>query len=302
MGFRYRITVFTPTYNRAYTLPRVYECLRRQSFADFEWLVIDDGSSDGTEALVRGWAGEENPFPIRYYWFENAGKQREINRALKLAQGALFLVLDSDDTITSDALERIDGWERTLPRDGTFCGVAGNMQYSDRHIVNPLFGAGYQDSTMLARMKEACGADCVWIGADRAWAFYTEVFRRYPYPEFEGERFISEAVTWNRMAAAGYRIRCFNEIIYEFEHMDDGYTASITRTLLRNPRGYGLWKAETAEFLHYGFRKRLMLYYSFYCDFAGQYPAREIAGFVHCPVPLMELLALCYRVRHGRKV
>ena len=92
MAFDFKITVFTPTYNRAYILENLYRSLQRQSYGDFEWLVVDDGSSDGTEALFDRWRREENPFPIRYVRQENGGKCRAINHGLKLARGELFFL------------------------------------------------------------------------------------------------------------------------------------------------------------------------------------------------------------------
>ena len=111
MAFSYKITVFTPTYNRAYILENLYRSLQRQSFTDFEWLVVDDGSSDGTKALFERWQQEDNPFPIRYCYKENGGKCRAINYGLKLAQGELFFTVDSDDYLTDDALEKVAIWE-----------------------------------------------------------------------------------------------------------------------------------------------------------------------------------------------
>ena len=106
MAFSYKITVFTPTYNRAYILENLYRSLQRQSFTDFEWLVVDDGSSDGTKALFERWQKEDNPFPIRYCYKENGGKCRAINYGLKLAQGELFFTVDSDDYLTDDHWKR----------------------------------------------------------------------------------------------------------------------------------------------------------------------------------------------------
>ena len=96
------ITVFTPTYNRAYIINRLYESLQRQEIHNFEWLVVDDGSVDETEELFRTWMNNESKFPIRYYKKKNGGKCRAINFALDLAKGKLFFVVDSDDYLTED--------------------------------------------------------------------------------------------------------------------------------------------------------------------------------------------------------
>ena len=103
----YIFTVFTPTYNRAHTLSRVYKSLADQTFKNFEWLIVDDGSTDGTKVLIEKWT-EEASFPIRYFYQENQGKHIAHNLGVKKARGELFLSLDSDDTCVPEALERFN--------------------------------------------------------------------------------------------------------------------------------------------------------------------------------------------------
>lgn len=98
------ITIFTPTYNRAYRLPNLYKSLQEQTCKDFEWLVVDDGSTDNTSKLFEQWQAEENSFPIRYFKQPNGGKHRAINRGVKEAKGELFFIVDSDDTLSSNAI------------------------------------------------------------------------------------------------------------------------------------------------------------------------------------------------------
>ena len=100
------LTVFTPAYNRAVTLPRLYESLLRQTCFDFEWLIIDDGSSDDTSRLIHSFTGE-GKFPVRYVYKENGGKHTAHNLALEEAEGEWFLCVDSDDTLAPDAVEMV---------------------------------------------------------------------------------------------------------------------------------------------------------------------------------------------------
>ena len=195
MAFSYKITVFTPTYNRAYILENLYRSLQRQSFTDFERLVVDDGSSDGTKALFERWQKEDNPFPIRYCYKENGGKCRAINYGLKLAQGELFFTVDSDDYLTDDALEKVALWESTLPKDQKFCGIVANGGQSPTETPNTRFEEAYLDGNAFDMYGR--------IDGERALIFYTEIHRNYLYPEFPGEKFMTEAVTWNRMAYDG---------------------------------------------------------------------------------------------------
>ena len=100
------LTVCTPTYNRAHTLPRLYESLVRQTSQDFEWLVVDDGSTDNTRELVDGWVAEGR-IRIRYVYKENGGKPSAHNLGVRMAAGELFFCVDSDDYLTDNAVEVI---------------------------------------------------------------------------------------------------------------------------------------------------------------------------------------------------
>ncbi|WP_291236073.1 glycosyltransferase family A protein [Frisingicoccus sp.] len=294
-----RITVFTPTYNRAHIIEKLYRSLQAQTFHDFEWLVIDDGSSDHTDQLFLKWMKEDNPFKIRYVYAENKGKMKELNYAMDLAVGELFFTVDSDDALTSDALEKIDIWERTIPQDGGFCGLAGSMGYNSVELSNPRLPGEYYDASLFQRYQDN-GKE--YIGADRAWVFYTNVYRTYKFPEFEGEKFIAEAVVWNRMAHDGLKIRCFNDVIYVFEHQEGGLTDVMSQTLIRSPRGYGLWQAEMMRFMNYSLKRRLKQYYIFYCDLMEKHSTREIASYIQCPICVMMALETVYRLKHRRRI
>ena len=189
MAFEYKVTVFTPTYNRAYIIEELYRSLQRQTYTDFEWLVIDDGSADNTEELFEGFCRENNPFPIRYIKKENGGKCRAINRGLELARGELFFTVDSDDYLTDDALEKVVQWEAVLHKDQKFCGIVANRGTTPDSTPNPMLPGDYLDSNAFEMYDSALG--------EKALIFYTEIHRKYLYPEFEGERFMTEAVTWH---------------------------------------------------------------------------------------------------------
>lgn len=109
-----RITVFTPTFNRGYIIEKLYESLKNQTFKEFEWLVIDDGSNDNTEEIFDKINKNNDFFKVRYYKKENGGKHRAINQGVELAEGELFFIVDSDDQLTSYALEYIDKWEKSI--------------------------------------------------------------------------------------------------------------------------------------------------------------------------------------------
>lgn len=279
MEFSYPVTVFTPTYNRAYILGDLYHSLQRQTCMDFEWLIVDDGSADDTKALVASWQGEENPFPIRYVYQENGGKCRAINRGLKEADGRLFFTVDSDDYLTDDAIEKVIRWDGELPKDGHFCGYVGNRGITPTQTPNRLFPGGYLDGTALDRYDQVDG--------ERAFVFYTEIHRKYLYPEFPGEKFLTEAATWDLMAHDGYKMRFYNDIIWIWEYKDDGLTRAGYRVFLENPQGTGLFFRQKAEFLHYSLWNKLTLWYGYATDAMDRCTDEQIASYIGMPKALV---------------
>ena len=275
MEFAYKITVFTPTYNRAYTLEALYRSLQRQTFHDFEWLIVDDGSTDGTEKLVNKWQAEENPFPVRYVWQENGGKCRAINHGLELAAGELFFTVDSDDYLLPDALENAARWESELPQNGKFCAVSGNLGTAPGKTPNAPLPGPYYDGTALDRYGVVKG--------ERAMLFYTQVHRQYPYPVCEGERFMTEAVAWNRMAADGWKIRFYNEILTIYEYREDGLTSAGDDLFWNNLQGTGIFFREKAEYLHDPLRKKLTMWYGYATEAAGRLSDAQIADYIGMP-------------------
>lgn len=279
MEFSYPVTVFTPTYNRAYILGDLYHSLQRQTCMDFEWLIVDDGSADDTKAMVASWQGGKNPFPIRYVYQENGGKCRAINRGLKEADGRLFFTVDSDDYLTDDAIEKVIRWDGELPKDGHFCGYVGNRGITPTQTPNRLFPGGYLDGTALDRYDQVDG--------ERAFVFYTEIHRKYLYPEFPGEKFLTEAVTWDLMAHDGYKMRFYNDIIWIWEYKDDGLTRAGYRVFLENPQGTGLFFRQKAEFLHYSLWNKLTLWYGYATDAMDRCTDEQIASYIGMPKALV---------------
>ena len=285
MEYKYKITVFTPTYNRAYIIETLHRSLQRQCCTDFEWVVVDDGSSDGTEELFARWAREENPFPIRYHKQENGGKCRAINRGLEMAEGELFFTVDSDDYLTDNALEKVIQWDAELPRDQKYCGFAGNRGTTPDFTPNRLFEGGYLDGTALDRYgskQELYGK----VDGERAYVFYTDIHRQYMYPEFPGEKFLTEAVTWDRMAWDGYKMRYVNPVT-------GGY-----------PMGTGLFFRQKAKFLNYSLKDILGMWYGFTCDAMERCSDAQIAEYIDMPrwlvKPMKWIHALVQVIRKKR--
>ena len=293
MEHSYPITVFTPTFNRAYIIENLYRSLQRQTCKDFEWVVVDDGSSDNTGELFAKWAAENAGFPIRYVRQENGGKCRAINHGLELARGRLFFTVDSDDYLTDDAVEKVLRWEAELPADQKFCAVSGNLGTAPDETPNTPLPGEYFDGNAFDRY----GA----VDGERALIFYTDIHRKYLYPGFPGENFLTEAIAWNRMAHDGYRIRYYNDIIWIYEYKEDGLTKAGASIYLRNPRGYGLFLKEKMEFLDMGFREKWDLWVSYIINVGDRYPTKVVAEAIGLPVIVVAMLKALRKLKRVLK-
>ena len=199
-------TVFTPTYNRADVLPRVYDSLHRQTLRDFEWLVVDDGSTDGTAELIARWAAEAD-FPIRYVRRPHSGFPATFNHGVAEARGTLFLSLDSDDTCLPDALERLKHHWDAIPADqvGRFVGVTGLCVDVAGAVVGDAFPADVVDSDFLEMMLR-------YRVTGEKWGFQRrDVMTRFPFPERAIETWGQIGSIWSAISRAGYKTRYVNE-------------------------------------------------------------------------------------------
>lgn len=240
-----QITVFTPTYNRGYIIEKLYKSLQQQTCNCFEWLVIDDASNDGTEKLFKQWMQEKNSFPIRYYYrSEGGGKHRAINEGVKLAQGSLFFIVDSDDSLTDSTIQKLIEWDAQIENKENFAGVAGNKCYPNMTIVGTTFSGNFVDAPSTERAK-------LNINGDKAEAYYTKILRKYPFPEFEGERFITERVVWDKIGADGYKIRWYNDNIYICDYLPDGLTKNGDALFRKNPKGAAYNLLQMMQIYHY---------------------------------------------------
>ena len=128
------LTVLTPTYNRGNTLANLYDSLCRQQERDFEWLIIDDGSTDHTKELCEKW-GQEADFQVRYFWQENGGKHRALNKGIPLAQAPFIYIIDSDDYLTDNAVELIRLWINKVKPNPKCAGVSGTRISKHGQII-----------------------------------------------------------------------------------------------------------------------------------------------------------------------
>jgi glycosyltransferase involved in cell wall biosynthesis len=200
-------TVFTATFNRAHTLHRVYDSLSAQTVRDFEWLIVDDGSDDGTRALAARWRDAAD-FPIRYIWQANRGKHVAFNRGVRTAAGQLFLPLDSDDACMPHALERFLHYWNSIPGDekARFTGVTARCMNDAGQPIGRAFPHDITDSDSLTMRYE-------FQITDEKWGFHrTSVLRQFPFPENVPRGYLPEAVVWSQIARV-YKTRFVNEAL-----------------------------------------------------------------------------------------
>ena len=227
------LTIFTPTYNRYHLIDNLYQSLLVQTNHNFEWLVIDDGSTDDTEAYFQNLLKQQQPFEIRYVRQPNGGKHRAINKGVSLAQGELFFIVDSDDYLTPDAVSKVYQWNDSLDSSTKWAGFAGLKGFSvDKHV-----GGRHSKNFIDAKNNERHQLN---LEGDKAEVYFTSVLKKYPFPEFEGEKFISEEVVWNAIARDDYYLRWFNEIIYICEYLEGGLTKDYSK-YRKNPLGALAW-------------------------------------------------------------
>lgn len=231
-----KITIFTPSFNRAYILPQLYKSLCNQSHKDFEWLIIDDGSTDDTESLIATFQ-KECKIEIVYLKSENKGKHRAINKGVELARGELFFIVDSDDSLSEGALEIISKHFENIRDDRSFAGVSGLRVFPNGKRIGGEVNFNVLDCTSLEfRMK-------YHINGDMAEVWRTDVIKQYPFPDVIGETFCPEALVWNRIAQH-YKLRYFAEGIYICEYLPDGLTAKITKIRRDSPTYSRLYYSE----------------------------------------------------------
>lgn len=234
-----KITVYTPTYNRANLLQNLYKSLLQQTYRNFEWLIIDDGSTDNTKQVVNGFISQ-GIIDIRYFYKQNGGQHTALNMGIEKAEGTLLMDVDSDDYLTDNALERIVYWESTIVGRGGYAGVSGlRMYFSGEQIGTKWSGSKeYIDATNLERKD-------IGLEGDKAEAYYVEVLKKYyPIPVFEGENDVEKGVLWDRIAYAGYKMRWFNEKIYCCEYLESGMTSNIKSNYIKNFQGFTYWKKQ----------------------------------------------------------
>lgn len=229
------LTVFTPAYNRAHTLPRTYVSLQRQDCKDFIWLIVDDGSSDNTAELVKEWQKKDSGFEIRYVYKENGGMHTAHNTAYENIDTELNTCIDSDDELADGAVSKIlKKWDEV--KNQGYAGIVGlDADMNTGKIIGTDFGVGKADTT-LTEFYAAGGL------GDKKLVYRTDVITQYPpYPVFEGEKYVALAYKY-RLIDQEYKLAVLNEVLCNVEYQQDGSSMNMYRQYVRNPRGFAFWR------------------------------------------------------------
>lgn len=232
------ITVFTPTYNRKELLFRLYESLLGQTSKDFEWLIVDDGSSDGTEETINSFI-KENKIPITYIAKSNGGKHTAFNLGVKNANGELFFCVDSDDFLPPNAIEDIINASDKISQNNISGIIAYKNDINGKRLSNELpSDISYSTAYILDKIHGCCGE----------WSFIykTEILKNNLYPEIKGEKFIGESVLYDKLGNS-FDMYLLNKIVTTCEYQNDGLTSHFFATMLKNPIGYKIYYGQRID-------------------------------------------------------
>lgn len=221
------ITILTPTYNRGNMLPKLYDSILKQTAGSFKWLIIDDGSSDFTRDTVASWI-KKGLIKIEYIYQENGGKHTALNRAVEQIETDLTFIVDSDDYLPENAIETILRYHKKYNEVKGLCGYSFLRFYPDGKVNEAYFP---QDELIDTYVNARINAG---IAGDKAEVFFTDILKRYPFPVFQGEKFMPEDLVWVQMSGP-YKMVHINQCVYISDYLDGGLTRSGKRMKLKSP-------------------------------------------------------------------
>lgn len=223
------ITILTPSYNRG-ALDNLFKSLQKQTLKDFEWLLIDDGSTDDTKNIVTEMQ-QSADFPVRYIYKENGGKHTALNVGVQQIASELTFIVDSDDTLVPNAIETIFEYHEKYGKQDKLCGYSFLRQYPNGEINGKPFVPDEKVGTFID-----CRINANDTHADKAEVFFTKCLREYPFPEYNNEKFLGEDIVWIRMALK-YQMVHINKAIYVGTYLDDGLTKNRRTNNIKSPYG-----------------------------------------------------------------
>lgn len=226
------LSIITPTYNRAYLLPRLYDSLTNQTCKEFEWIVIDDGSIDSTKELVERWK-LENVFEIKYIYQENSGKYIAHNTGVLNATGELCMCVDSDDYISNQCVEKIlNKWK--IKENSYLAGIIALKATLDGRLIGDKFPEFLEESTLFELSEKYKN------NSDKTLIYKTSILKKFLFPNFPNTKFITECVVYDQIDKV-YKSLLYNEILCYCEYQNDGYSKNYRKLMLNNPIGFNIY-------------------------------------------------------------
>lgn len=278
------LTVFTPAYNRAHTLPRTYQSLLEQDCKEFIWLIIDDGSTDETAELVKNWQSEDNGFEIQYIYKENGGMHTAHNTAYENIHTELNICIDSDDCQAKGAVKKIlKTWEEV--REKGYAGLIGLDADFQGKIIGKRFKTNLKETTLTGYY--AAGGT-----GDKKLVYRTDVINQYPpYPVFEGEKYVALAYKY-RLIDQEYKLAVIDEVLCNVEYQEDGSTGTMWKQYVTNPNGFAFWRKVCMQYPMS--RKRLFVDCIHYVS--SSILAHNTKFVVESPNKILTLLAIPFGI------
>lgn len=234
------ISVFTATYNRADKLRELYASLQKQSFKDFEWVIVDDGSTDNTKEVIEEFI-KNNDIKINYIYKENGGKMSAHNFGLDYVKGEIFVNIDSDDCAVEDCLKKVNESYKKIENNSEIGGIAFlDINKNTKEVIGSLFPKEEVVDTYynIYNLYKVTG--------DKEFTFKTNVLREFKFPQFDNEKFIPEACLFNRLCKK-YKIMFSNVPVIEIEYLENGYSNNYFKLAKNNPKGQVLYYKELYE-------------------------------------------------------
>ncbi|WP_404445299.1 glycosyltransferase family 2 protein [Sutcliffiella horikoshii] len=248
------LTVFTPTFNRGYCLGRCYESLANQTSKNFTWLIIDDGSTDGTKELVETWR-RENKIEIEYIWQENQGMHGAHNTAYEHITTELNVCIDSDDYMPMDAVEKISSFWKKQGSEKV-SGIVGLDLFTNGQIIGTPLPEEHKTSTLFNLYYKH------GVKGDKKLVYRTELTKRYPYPIFTGEKYVGLAYKYYKLDQ-DYELLIMNEALCVVEYLSDGSSVNMLKQYRKNPKGFAFYRKELMNlpFVSFVFKVRQAVHY-----------------------------------------
>jgi len=226
-----KFSILTATYNRESKLHALYESLCMQTFEDFEWIVVDDGSVDNTASVVKSWC-DAKLIDIQYVKQGNGGKHRALNRGMSMVNGDWVAIIDSDDSVTPDCLERVARSieKANLDLKTEIAGVVFLSKYASGKVV----GSSFPHKEYIGKTYEYYSE--YKLTGDKFDFYRSSVLREFPFPEFYGENFLAEGIVWNRINKK-YDCLFVNEALQIVEYQEDGLSGNSIMLRIKSPNG-----------------------------------------------------------------